>query len=1054
MTSDCHCILQTRGNKCQARAMDSDSGFVVEDEVHSVLLALQSGSLRSEDLQCLRALKTCQDFDPLEYGKESIEKCVKSKLLCRDIIKVIEVSSIFIRLHCSVQQEESPNLPWYLDLVGEQFDRILAIHSDRGDSSVKISKNNDLKWIVKAEKLLREILQLDATIYKKFITSWINGASITHMGSVGILLDHLKSKHNAEFVEAKAKVVEDFTKVLSSTKSAATVTPMWDKVIVHFDRSDWIGSDTGASASANIVSLETTVFKTVKKAPESSSKVAALILSNLNDSIEDYGPLVAQGFVPLCIRMVKSDDLNYMSAGHTLIKAVATRCLDAANCKAMITQMVDALKTTAQPAQRASLISALMTASISMSAVMPYKAVEEVGGDILGPLLQLQAKETEHNNRLMLAYSVGRWIAAMSLAHVGGADKSGLTQCLKTVITRITAENAAKYNSSGTTLFDTFALATALELSPSLAEDLPALASPLAAIISHALKKEGLAVHNEAVYALRILISVATVSQAPDVIALLQGGTTEFWSLVTGGGEDGSKVSFLYSETLLDHLTSYWAPSSSSTSTTSAAAATAAEVILTAHEAIAASGARLLLKETAMSILCIVSHAASAPGGAKLPPSLLKAPTQGNSDSTLTVTPASSCLLVCSMICTQSSESKNFESKAKKSPHLSELVAQCPTVSAVLLQSAWTLLRMLSKEEQERTEDMRMNYKTQTGTSTTEGTENKTKTKTKSKTKSALKKLPFTCVSRTLMLCLLPSSVPKKLLDSLLTSTLLLTCSPNLAGGNNVRRANSLWLKFHHMLATAAGVEHPLESTSAAGMSSQLMSYASSELDNTRQCVHTAIEVLMCCSSDPGTFGTSPLLTLRMLMSATVDKLQDSAFHSMSAEDIRIFITPLESLIAEKVEEETTKLASGIDNVKITNADRKKDGGRSRRGPFGGEFVEEEEDFASRVNQEKAAKANEKLLASSGGLRAKYSAEFEGAKVSIGSVVMTVSRALELLAAISEGASRSGKEDALSILRTEVSVRHVGTYIYPHTYIHTYFLSSLLLPPPPFSSSF
>ena len=95
----------------------------------------------------------------------------------------------------------------------------------------------------------------------------------------------------------------------------------------------------------------------------------------------------------------------------------------------------------------------------------------------------------------------------------------------------------------------------------------------------------------------------------------------------------------------------------------------------------------------------------------------------------------------------------------------------------------------------------------------------------------------------------------------------------------------------------------------------------------------------------------------RMIFDSLAAQLQPSELAALPSKDVDIFLDPVGALKIETKEVEP--------EVRVTNADRKKAGGRSaRKGstPFGGD-LNDDEDWAEQVKREKA----KKLLASKGG---------------------------------------------------------------------------------------
>jgi hypothetical protein len=103
----------------------------------------------------------------------------------------------------------------------------------------------------------------------------------------------------------------------------------------------------------------------------------------------------------------------------------------------------------------------------------------------------------------------------------------------------------------------------------------------------------------------------------------------------------------------------------------------------------------------------------------------------------------------------------------------------------------------------------------------------------------------------------------------------------------------------------------------------RVVSAAVSSAKLTRTSSHIAMFVL---STSCGSTGR--VCVLQNVLSALIQRISESGITAVSNEDIFKFMNPLEAISALSISSKSE------DEIKITNADRKKDGGRNRRGIY------------------------------------------------------------------------------------------------------------------------
>ena len=204
--------------------------------------------------------------------------------------------------------------------------------------------------------------------------------------------------------------------------------------------------------------------------------------------------------------------------------------------------------------------------------------------------------------------------------------------------------------------------------------------------------------------------------------------------------------------------------------------------------------------------------------------------------------------------------------------------------------------------------------------------------------------------------------------------------------------ATKLW---HRIITTISAEERSVgsrltemfstEDLCSAASKRVLTSVMNGESKLTRQAGHVAIYLL---SASTEASGRS--CVLHHIVPQLKARLISSGVAAVSDDEVDKFLNPLAAITAA-----TAAVEIGEADIKITNADRKKDSGRSRRGgAFGGDFVEDE-DWAEKVKKEKALKlALTKTSGQIGGTSVKLK-ELEDMRVRVQAIVDVATYALE-----------------------------------------------------------
>jgi len=283
---------------------------------------------------------------------------------------------------------------------------------------------------------------------------------------------------------------------------------------------------------------------------------------------------------------------------------------------------------------------------------------------------------------------------------------------------------------------------------------------------------------------------------------------------------------------------------------------------------------------------------------------------------------------------------------------------------------------------------------------------------------------------------LLQSVTPSTSSSKFVPVVLSLCCHP-LTTGNSLKRASRLWALVQPRLIDASAA---CGSPSSLAIEEQLKSLILLEVQDdaefTRKCGQVATVLL---AAESGEWGREFVRTI--LLPALVVALGKDELIALTPEEVNGFLNPQAALDAAVAS--VTELAV---DLRITNADRKKDGPRSaRRGNFGADFVEDE-DWAERVKADKLKKAQQQKMGGEGDdVVSKKRAELDVLNGRIGKIVYRARRLLQALGFMIEQCGKRGDSELQPLVHeTSVSILSSITHLLPCPLVEKDAMSTLL----------
>lgn len=725
----------------------------------------------------------------------------------------------------------------------------------------------------------------------------------------------------------KSRLLDAFLKRIVQHKTPASLSISSLKKLSYFisvlTAAEWAaGSDDG---------LEGQLLKNIKKAPEGSSLLMAVVASQLK--LASLASFAVGGAMAAALRMLRSQAADVRINGRTLIRNLVRKSSDADALAIIAKLSIETLQgkgsggALTQLWQRTevanvfSVIADYLPAGIALTDRSRIAATEA-----LPALFAAIDKESIDDIRALMACAAGKWLALL-----GDQIPPAVSDCLKAGLTKV---KSAAY---------LLLIVQAISINRDIVEKLVPLAVALCA--SSAVKKPLAGVQVDAVLSYRIIAECSVFSS--EVFQAAESG--KLWAVFSAEG------CFLYNKA----IHAFSAPAS--------VAGSAADEDETNAGGLTERGIpsppdgskvqAIMLAESQMAVVCIATQRGFSQ-------SLVKgAPPSGAIDCML------SCLLH------PSAEIRKFTSE-----RLSD-IAECNNDKALvaLLQSLFILLtsQAAHRESAERALLESKEGDPQMG---------------------LLSAAPPSRVSEALLsICAAIKSPKSHLLLPILT-----ICSHPGANGSSLKRAAGLWkLTKKHIDVDALNVGG---SKTFSELASLIVSQIRDNSDATRQSGKVATVLLALRSEQWG-----KEIVKESLLPALISALEKEELTSVSPEDISSFLNPQAALAAA--------LASASEvavDLRITNADRRKDGPRSsRKGNFGSDFVEDEE-WAERVKAEKLKKAQQTKAGGDDPLEKKRR-ELEGVSSRLNDLVAKSRRVLVALGMLVECCSK--ERDGLEVLR-------------------------------------
>lgn len=763
--------------------------------------------------------------------------------------------------------------------------------------------------------------------------------------------------------------------------------------------SDWSdATDTSSTAEASTAEgdcLEAATLRTMKKSPEGSSAIIAAILSCLSVDLSNF---VKCGAVVAALRVVKSPNVEVRESGSVIVRNLALKCADSSSYEIMVKIFVESLQgkgpaALVQPYQRYAVYVALSDCAEGSRLLSLGKTfVSELASSCVIPALMIAMdKEADENNIMVVADTLGKWLGSQ----VKLSQPPQLLDSIKTGMGK----------SKGLCVAYLAALTTALRQNSDLTGDLSALVPQLTNIVKEAMKKPSNQAHLDGVLAFCLLLQVSVTSSSA-VTAL---DAAKLWTCLTPVA--AGSTSFLYSKALMQQV--FLAPSPLPSS--KVANSMQKQYCTLPRGALAIN---CLISESISTIITIISiHHPNQLLGT----SLSHSPLDGPVGSIL------SCVLHPD-VSVRATSSKNLRKILSNATTADDKSSSHYPSTLKMLKAFHACLVLWSKQLEVASGAA---SKSVTTTSAKSSNTNPTTNEEECAVPAGIIGLrtqfgipPPSRLSEALLLLTSPQIVDKKAPSAQLVSLVLLLCAHPLVSESRLL-AFKLWCNILPSISVEKGEgSAELFSSEEVCTSSckRVVSAAmSGEAHLIRQSAHVAMFILStkCGSSGRG-------CVLKHIVPQLREYLISSGVTAVSNDEIEKFLNPLAAITAA-----TAAIDISEADIKITNADRKKDSGRSRRGgAFGGDFVEDE-DWAEKIKKEKAQKlASTKTAGQEGGTSAKLK-ELEDLRVRVQGIVDVASYALEAYHSLTIFSLAPSKKTLSSDLRVRAVARSSVSLMLP-----------------------
>ena len=730
-----------------------------------------------------------------------------------------------------------------------------------------------------------------------------------------------------------------------------------DHFLKSLSTTEWNDSksleDCDASIAVEGGGLEAATLRAMKKSPEGSSNLIAAILSNVTVDLSNF---TKSGGATAALRVSKSPNLEVRECGSRIVRELALKCQDSSAFESMVRIFVEALQgkgpaALVQSYQRLSVLLALRDCSEgSHVPSMDRSFVSDLAGQAVVPALIVAIeKETDENNMHVASEVLGGWIGHMMTL----TNPPTLMESMKSGMGR----------SKGHCVTFLAALLFSLRRNIELSTEMLPLVPTLVNVVKEATKKPSNQAHIDAVLAFRLLLEISVSSSV--AVAAIEAAKL-------GSCVAPSSSSFLYSKSLLQNMNLMPSPTSSSVKGTKQ------------QHAALPGGTRKLYSLVADSlsatVLLVSLHHSSL---------LLGASASSDTASDSPVNIVLSCLLH------PDREVRVGTLKRLRKVFSNSTVAD--DKSSSLYPSALKMLKAFHSSLSCWSDQLEIATTSPIRSAAGATEEDPLPCSDAAGSRTRLGVPPLSRMAEVLQ-CLVShwhtstgksqSSVAGTEANAptaQIAAMILLACAHPLVCESRIAAA-MMWCRLTSSLAGGGGGLLETDDFRTTICKKVVTAAMCSSSRLTRQSAHTALFIL---STSAGSSGSECVL-LKVVPSLK-EKLLGCGICAVSDDEIDKYLNPLAAIAAESAAAADISVAE----IRITNADRKKDSGRSRRtGAFGSDFVEDE-DWAEKVKKEKAQKvALTKSTEQAGGTSAKLK-ELEEMRVRVKSVVDTATFALE-----------------------------------------------------------
>lgn len=913
-------------------------------------------------------------FDFKDFAADYISESKAKWLLASSKASGIELCLLVLSSTSSSKQNLSAKMPsWICDCIkitGSLLDNL---------SCDTVGKSGKLAQI--SSRLIGNLFRQDAFMLEYAIDCWNEASYVCSLSQLNQYFSSIPvitpkdgpvkrpkpvtPSYDSTLKRLNIIIIDLIIRKFLSSKQSLPVSSLKQLggFLEQLSTSDWSDTiDTSLTIEASPTEgggLEAATLRTMKKSPEASSAIIAAILTCVSVDLSNF---VKCGAVAAALRVVKSPNLEVRESGSSIARNLAIKCTDPSSFEVMVKVFVDALQgkgpaALVQPYQRYGVYVAISDCAegARLQSLGKGFVSELASGYVVPALIIAMDKEIDENNILVAADTLGKWMGSQLRL----SQPPQLFESIKTGIGR----------SKGLCVAYLAAIAVAIRQNSELTGDLSALVSPLTNIVKETSKKPSNQSHLEGVLAFYLLLEISVTSS----MAVTSIDAAKLWTCLVPAAV--GNVSFLYSKTLMQQifLAPYQLSSSKGFNSVQRQYASLSRGTM---------GLNSLVSESISSIVTIVSiHHPNQLVGTSASQTLLDGP----------VGSMLSCLLHPDSS-VRAASSKNFRkvlcngtaADDKSSSHYPSSLKMLKAFHACLvLWSEQLEAAMRAGCESAENKSAKTTIVTPTATD-----EEGTFTCGLMGLRMQLGIPPPSRLSEALLLLASPRLTDQRAHSAQLLSLFLLACAHPLVSETR-SLASKLWCNLIPSVTAEEGKPAPelfsSEDFCSAASKKVVCAAMSREAKLIRQSGHVAMFILGTAS---GSSGRS--CVLKYIIPQLRDQLISSGVSAVAEDEVEKFLNPLAAVTAA-----TAAMDVSEADIKITNADRKKDSGRSRRGvAFGGDFVEDE-DWAEKVKKEKAQKlALTKTVGQEGGMSVKLK-ELEDLRARVQGIVDLATYALE-----------------------------------------------------------